>query len=343
MDLRRLPSIGNAPETLELPLPFPGAGYLSFGSRRGLDDERVRRALAHGLERARLTQDARFLPAHGGLLPPAVPGHSHDLALRFDLDRARALLAEAGYPDGRGLPELRLLHVDLGFSEEYRRDQEVQWQQWCDLGVRLRQEWHVVAGDSTDFSWVAEADLFEWAWDADYPDPHGMLGSLLDTVPVSRDAETERLVAQAGSLRARDERIGLYREADRRLVADQVRVVPTYYGSRHLVYRPWLEGVWASPVAISPLSDIVVRRAIAGEKWWLVPCRVDVRRATAFPGRRASRQLPMPYSRSASLRPTFRSVDSPRRPMISAQASWYVPAGNSFGRVPGTTTERGGT
>ena len=35
--------------------------------------------------------------------------------------------------------------------------------------------------------------------------------------------------------------------------------------------------------------------------------------------------------------------DSLRRPMISAHASWYVPAGNSFGRVPGTTTERGGT
>ena len=29
--------------------------------------------------------------------------------------------------------------------------------------------------------------------------------------------------------------------------------------------------------------------------------------------------------------------------MISAHERWYVPAGNSFGRVPGTTTERGGT
>ena len=52
---------------------------------------------------------------------------------------------------------------------------------------------------------------------------------------------------------------------------------------------------------------------------------------------------PIPYSRSASLSDVFWSVDSARWPMISAQPTWYVPAGNSFGRVPGTTTERGGT
>jgi hypothetical protein len=52
---------------------------------------------------------------------------------------------------------------------------------------------------------------------------------------------------------------------------------------------------------------------------------------------------PMPYSRSVSFRLSFRSVDSLRQPMISAHESWYVPAGNSRGRVPGTTTAPGGT
>ena len=54
-------------------------------------------------------------------------------------------------------------------------------------------------------------------------------------------------------------------------------------------------------------------------------------------------QLPMPKSRSASFSDVRRSVDSCRCPMISAHDRWYVPAGNSFGRVPGTTTARGGT
>jgi ABC-type transport system substrate-binding protein len=254
----RLSSLEDATQTLALPFPVPGAGYLAFGAGGTLEDERVRRALAHGLDCARLTADTLLLPAKGGLLPPAIPGHSHDLALAFDLDRARALLAEAGYPDGRGLPELQLLHVDLGFSEAYRRERETRWSQWGDLGVRLRQEWLVWA-DSGNFGRLAEADLFEWAWDADYPDPDGMLGALLDVQPVTRDAETERLVARARSLRARDERIALYREADRRLVADQVRIVPVDYSFRHVFHRPWLEGCWASPVAVSPLNDILAR------------------------------------------------------------------------------------
>jgi ABC-type oligopeptide transport system substrate-binding subunit len=86
-----------------------------------------------------------------------------------------------------------------------------------------------------------------------------MLGSLLETVPVSRDAETEALLARARSLRSRDERLALYREADHRLVAGQVLIVPTYYESISVLHRPWIEGFWASPVAVSPLSDIVVR------------------------------------------------------------------------------------
>ena len=59
--------------------------------------------------------------------------------------------------------------------------------------------------------------------------------------------------------------------------------------------------------------------------------------------RRLSATVPMPCSRRASFSDVFRSVDSRRWPMISAHARWYVPAGNSFGRVPGTTIERGGT
>lgn len=48
-------------------------------------------------------------------------------------------------------------------------------------------------------------------------------------------------------------------------------------------------------------------------------------------------------SLNASFSDVFRSVLSLRWPMISAQGTPYSPAGNCFGKVPGITTERGGT
>ena len=58
---------------------------------------------------------------------------------------------------------------------------------------------------------------------------------------------------------------------------------------------------------------------------------------------RARRQEPISNSRRTSLRLVLRSVFSLRQPTTSAQATSYVPAGNSLGRVPGKTTARGGT
>ncbi len=59
--------------------------------------------------------------------------------------------------------------------------------------------------------------------------------------------------------------------------------------------------------------------------------------------RRARDQEPISNSRRTSLRLVLRSVCSLRQPTINAHATSNLPAGNSFDRVPGTTTARGGT
>jgi ABC-type transport system substrate-binding protein len=72
-----------------------------------------------------------------------------------------------------------------------------------------------------------------------------------------------RLVARARSLRSREERLQLYREVDRRLVADQVELVPEFYDNWYLVHRPWLDGLWATPTQLGSLDQVVVRRPVA--------------------------------------------------------------------------------
>jgi oligopeptide transport system substrate-binding protein len=222
-----------------------------------LDDERVRRALAHGLDREPLLV-AGAEPAHGGFLPPSMPGHSHDLALPLDLNRARALLSEAGFADGRGLPELELVHPDFGFSAEFRREMEARWRSpWPELGVRVRHRW---LGAATIYEGVGRSHLAVWGWNADYPDPDGMLGNFIGVMSTVHGHLGMDDVARARTNRSRDDRLRSYREIDRQLVAERVEAVPMSYDTWFLVHRPWIDGFWATPTQLGSLEEVVVRR-----------------------------------------------------------------------------------
>jgi hypothetical protein len=98
-----------------LTTPAAGLLFLCFDmTRPPFDDPRVRRAFVTATDRATYADmilRGLFSPALGGLVPPGVPGHSPDIGLRLDPEEARRLLAEAGYPGGRGFPA-----TELGFS-----------------------------------------------------------------------------------------------------------------------------------------------------------------------------------------------------------------------------------
>ena len=245
----------DAADTALVPVPALSVSYVRFTSHPPFDDERVRRALAHGLDRGPLAAATGNVPATGGLLPPAMPAHSHDLAPAHDPVLARNLLAEAGYAGGRGLPELRLVHPPYG--GRLRAELEAAWAgQWSDLGVRLTQAW--VANEEVYAEASRDCSFHEWGWVADYPDPEGIFGALAQGTVEPLPSDLLRLFADARAERSRDARLARYREADRSIVADGVWMVPTVYPASHVLTRPWVSGLWAHPLGIAPLDDVVV-------------------------------------------------------------------------------------
>jgi ABC-type oligopeptide transport system substrate-binding subunit len=103
------------------------------------------------------------------------------------------------------------------------------------------------------------ADAWLTGWLADYPDPDAMLGRFVAFHHgVYRDRAIEQLLERARSLPHRDERLELYREAERAWLGEQVALVPLAYGRQLSVRRPWIDGLWANAFTVATLDEAVV-------------------------------------------------------------------------------------
>ncbi len=225
--------------------------------RPAVSDPRVRRAIAAAA--AELGADAeRFglgfrSPGRGGILPPAMPGHTYNLPVQPSMEEARALLADAGHGGGDGLPRLKILAA-LGVAPQVKALVEKLGQ----LGL----EAEIVWSDPEVCVSGRDCDLWLTTWFADFPDPEGVFRGLIGDPkdPWLNDPEVQALLERARASRDRDERLRLYAELDRRLVADEATMVPVAYSRAAILRRPWVHGVWANALTPLHLDGAVVER-----------------------------------------------------------------------------------
>jgi oligopeptide transport system substrate-binding protein len=249
----------DAPATLVEVIPELALTYVGFRPDvPPFSNPLVRKAFSHAVDREALRPEAAGLvraATRGGAIPPAMPGHSHRIGPAYDLGLARRLLAEAGYPDGNGLPELSMVVTTWAdFAEALAA-------QWGELGARVR------IRRAREHLWAADLDdeeLWLSGWTADYPDPDGFFRGLFSQSTASAwpfyvDDEIRELVSRARSLQDQDERMRLYHEVDRLWVAEHAAILPLFYGRSMIVRRPWVEGLWATPLTRLQFDNVVVR------------------------------------------------------------------------------------
>jgi ABC-type transport system substrate-binding protein len=186
-----------------------------------------------------------------------MPGHSPRVAPTFDPERARALLSDAGYPDGRALGEIELAH--FGIWEEAA---SVVAAQLAAVGVRVRR---LPADSNAELAATirGRAHAYIWACGYEFPDPGGgFLEPLLRWNPwLYRDERLEQLLIEATTVRAQDERLRAAREFERIWIGEQAAVVPLAYNDRKLWRRPWMTGLWVNAIERSTFAEVVVTRA----------------------------------------------------------------------------------
>ncbi|MDX6541642.1 MAG: peptide/nickel transport system substrate-binding protein, partial [Gaiellales bacterium] len=165
-------------------------------------------------------------------------------------ERARELLAEAGFPGGEGLPELRV-------DARPWSPTAILASQLAAVGVRARFE-----TPGKHFAVSPEAHMWFSGWHADYPDPDGFyLGLLKLDLPFYRDEETDAILAQARTSRDRDDRLRLYREFERIWIGQRAAIVPISYDRQLVLRRPGVEGLRLNPMGAFHLEQVVIERA----------------------------------------------------------------------------------
>lgn len=250
---------------LELPdqrysWPPTYVGYLIFDHSHPVTGDRdFRAALAHSVDREGLQEllPSNYAVATGGLVPPPLQGHTPDIALPFDPEEGRRLLAQAGV-DATGLSLPVLAGDDQVPLLEFVLDG---WR--THLGLEIDPE--EIPFDvlySGEPPW-RKYHLDVGGWIPGYPDPEYYLRLLLHSESATNeggfaDEEYDALVEAARQERSDRERLELFHAADRLAVVDRVGVIPLWYGRNVTYIKPDVKGWWEFGKAWANLAEVVI-------------------------------------------------------------------------------------
>ncbi|WP_414660725.1 peptide ABC transporter substrate-binding protein [Horticoccus sp. 23ND18S-11] len=164
----------NSPQLLRTD-PYLNTYFFRLNLRQApLNNERLRRALALAVDRTAIVEKI----LRGGqqpatsITPPGLPGYTPPLGATFDPEAARALLKEAGFPEGRGLPPLELLFNTSANHRLVAEAVQEMWRRELGLDVRLiNQEFKVVLSERR----AGRFQILLSDWAADYLDATNFL------------------------------------------------------------------------------------------------------------------------------------------------------------------------
>jgi len=227
-------------------MPVYGTYFYTINTRTAkgaLSDARVRMAMNLAIDRQALVDHVTRggeLPAYA-LTPPSAQ-YTPQAQLHEDVAEARRLLAEAGYPDGKGTPPIELLYNTSDRHRAVAETLQESWKKNLGLDVRLS---NVATPAWMDRRHNADYDIIRAGWYADYLDPSTFLELFSSDNEMEqsgwKNADYDKFILAARKETDPAKRLDDFQQAEAILMAE-VPFIPLYYYTTIFLIRPEVRG-----------------------------------------------------------------------------------------------------
>jgi len=227
------------------------------------NNEKVRQAFNYAIDRDKILKfvlnGQGYMGAIYGIVPPSMPNYDVEKinGYGFDLKKAKQLMADAGYPDGKGFPET-VLQINSGGDRNIQIAESIQ-SMLKELGVYMKLNILQFAQHLDNID-AGRADFYRLAWIADYPDPENFLNlyygknvpkNPMDISPINstryQNPEFDEIFEKAIATTDKDKRYELYLKAEQ-IAVSQAPMMLIFYEEDYILLQPYVKGYYLDPM-----------------------------------------------------------------------------------------------
>lgn len=220
--------------------------YFGFNINKApFNNSKVRQAFAYALDRSaypKLLQSGQ-LPMTSWIARGLL-GYNESIGIPYNPEKAKRLLAEAGYPDGKGFPKTSLSYQTIYDIRKEAEIAQALWKKNLNIDIHLdNMEWKML------LSRLAQDPpaLFRLGWFADYPDADSFMGVFVgnsgNNHTLWKNKTYDDLVHRASISTDDKEREALYDQAQRLLLEKDAVAIPIYSAQKFYLLRPYVKGL----------------------------------------------------------------------------------------------------
>lgn len=256
--------------------PEMASEYYEFNiTKEPFNNIKVRQAFCYAINRNKIVEEVlkgeAYGPAINGISPPSFKGYdiTKITGYNFDADKAKKLLAEAGYPKGKGFPKVKI-ELNSGGSKNTNVVLEIQKQLMDVLNVNVDFE-VVPQKQKMEDAKFARAEIFRAAWIADFPSPENFLWILygasvpsdltqpsFPNTPRYKNNEFDKLFETGKSAKTQEEGYADFLLAEQLMIND-APIMMLWYDENYRLIKSKVRNLFSNPMRYRDYSQVFIK------------------------------------------------------------------------------------